>query len=86
MILLKLVNIHILGLGEAWKKSELLAEKRKAEEERMKLAEERFTYQKRQEFLALIRNGFYCQELGVLSICIYCQACVLGDTRMLRRG
>ena len=58
MLLSKLFNNQTLGLGEAWKKSELLAEKRKAEEERMKLAEERFTSQKRQEFLALVRNGY----------------------------
>ena len=46
-----------LGLGEAWKKSEVLAERRKRKEEMQNEAEERFTAQKRAEFLSLVRNG-----------------------------
>merc|ERR550539_860151 len=44
-------------VGEAWKKSEALAARREMQEAREKLAEERFTAQKRREFLSLIRNG-----------------------------
>ena len=47
------------GLGEAWKKSEILAERRQKKEEMKKLSEEKFTAQKRAEFLALVRNGHH---------------------------
>ena len=44
-------------MGEAWKKSEALAARRERQKVRERLTEERFTAQKRQEFLSLIRNG-----------------------------
>ena len=48
-------------MGEAWKKSEALAARRERQEVRERQAEERFTAQKRREFLSLIRNGGFTQ-------------------------
>ena len=49
-------------MGEAWKKSEALAARRERQKVRERQAEERFTAQKRREFLSLIRNGGFTQR------------------------